>query len=430
MKRATIIFLGLIPFSLYALWGNESVEFRSKSLRTAGMGFFLLVMDDQLYELNFYDFGANVAGLVEDDSGTTFIQTTGIEHKNVGITKSWSRDEGWNVKEKWATGRKVDLEGVYRTPVYAIKIKTTPVLNAPLFWGADMSGREILIKSKTRDFAFTYAQSPNPNFIWGGEIRFSDRYEKNEYKNVDTTTCYTKDKDIGEIKVGIILPAFIENLSLGYSFEGKKLGMGETDYTGGGVGLGTQVFYTPKTHIKLGLRANLQVIDEKRGEYFPETCGTLKDIALRGLYTLKREGNRINLGLWLGYASPIYEEIFGFSFINEERHLDYGLGISYFNRDRATIGIELHQKKTENTEESKYYYHYEEICIGGELHIDGPLFVLAGYSLTKWEGELYCFGLTFLANRIRCDAAYNFEQISPWLEEKNHTFGISLTFYP
>lgn len=423
IKILTLILIA-VPLALCGSFENSTPEVRSKSVRTAGMGFFSLVMDDEFYELNFYDFGNNPAGVLENDSGKNFTRAYGTYYRDTC--------EGC---PDYFTGGKINLEGVYRNARNAVKFETGEIRNTPSIIVTNEIADFFYLKSKQYNTALNLAHKMSNEFIMGCAVNAGNCYWKDDYLYKDTITNYEKNKDELNVTAGMIfIPEWMKNLQAGLTIGYKELGFSkESKYIGCAIDYGAQIFYL-YDNLKLGLRVNLEDIEERiRWELYSDgmvNSGFLKNAALQGLYTVTEKENKINVGFSVDYEEPVYGEFLYVSHIYERRRFNYGLGISYLSKKWGTLGIEFHQEKRDDFyTKPKTYTHYERVCAGGELRVKDPLFVRAGFGIVEWNGRFYSCGMSYVSKHIRCDFAYNLEDIDWIIEEKIQSFGLSVSFF-
>ncbi|MCK4307505.1 hypothetical protein KAW50_04685 [candidate division WOR-3 bacterium] len=441
MKKTNIIILFLIPIPLFGYWGSyyNIANFRSPSLRLAAMGNFGVIIESELCELNFYDFGQNVAGLVENDGTRTLVRSVGIYNKDK-YKPSWND----SYEEEWFTSKKGIVEATWQVSNMAFSLKPL-YCQTPYYW--------YLESMKEQGLSFSYAYK-FPWFIIGGEIGGKRNYKKEEE---DTITYYEKEWDTKEAKVSAIslsLRLVGGSLCTGVSFECRDNNYEKSEY--GYMReikekeVSIQAIYLWEAKLKIGLRSEVlekQDVRKYSNDSQKDTTEMLKATKMKGIYTIGSGEHKINVGFEMEFATPIIWEYFGYPWWTYNgKKFGYGSGLLYSHSKRGCLGIEflMSKNKLEPYENESSTDRWRSIRVGGELNIIKCFYLRGGYCAESryyendWSGywersEVYCAGLGVKLLRLKLDLAYNFEEeifSDGGSYINSHTVGIAVTFYP
>ncbi len=394
-------------------WWDYGIEPPGNSLRLAGMGNLMLVIEDEQNEINLYDFGNNVAGIIEDDTGKTRIRGLGM----------WSEDEKseWPVRRFWG-------EAIYR------KVGKGAV-------GGMLDHRSL--KDEGTDMWGETVEWRYEDFRYGGFFAF----------NLDTNLNLGFHYDYEGIKSGYDDEYFDWKkrfhrgggaLSFSKSDSvGKQFNMGVTfDYTDSKEEyrdkeneciekkIGVQGIYALDNKLKLGIKGELEHIKEEEEE--PDLWRYIK---LCGQYKIIGEPGDLIIGFQFGYANYILYKSIWQRYFWEGSEFNTNLGLGYFYKERVKFGIEFYRsrtkrKKLKNGDDVDYRH---EMHIGCEIDKENFSFRLGYFSHDYYSSNsgIYCLGIGYLlpSDIGKLDIAYNLEKEGPWKSDF-WTLGLMATFYP
>lgn len=396
---------------------------RGYSSRLAGMGSLSLAVEDESNELNLYDFGFNVAGLIEDDSNYSLIEGEGSYYQE--------KEEG-DDRVRFFPSKGIGNETTYRTSKMAFSLE-------PYY--RDWSLQEVYStsnKSYERNFKFPEFSLSGayklPWFTIGEEFEMSWDYEK---KN--DSINYKKNDDIKKIITGISsnpIKIIRGNLILGFTFAYQIQEMQSS--TGISKTEGIQAIYSLEDRLKVGINSGITQMT---------SSGWLKNVDIRGVYSIKSGENKINIGSEFDFTAGNNAYM-----SYEYKTIEYRGGIFYSYAQKVGLGIEFLVDKNPfgmNQENEKDWC--TEILVGGEFNIKKYFYLRSGYNMENifqaspsleviQPIESYTAGLGIKMRNFKLDIAYKFgsrnfydtyySSNGYYLNSTFNTIRLAATFYP
>lgn len=397
MKYFLILLLSLMPLVCCPM---------NQSLRLSGMGNLNLAVEDELNELNFYDFGGNPAGIIENDSNKSLVKAKGTY---TDYKQKWEYTEReWRNFSTYGS-----IETAYR--------------NKNLGLAINPSHRYIYKYSRKDDYYYNKDNAGYPALDIAGACKpkwftvGAGLQNNRTYLKQEDSTSYEKTDDTKNTYAGIIFnPLSVMKGKLCVGITGGY--WTEQMDTVTDENFGMQAIYNLEDKLKIGIRTNI----EKNITYNRDSSLEVSSATeLKGIYTIGNGENRVNLGCQMDFnTSDTYNK----NDTTKTILTGFGTGLFYSNSGKYGIGIEfIVNNKTyecipypeDGDLVQKNYY----IRTGGEINFKKYLYLRGGYCLnfidaahanlwyrTGRTSETYTAGIGIKLLNMKLDAAYNFDE--------------------